>query len=90
MGLIYDEWHNTENDCKIILPDQTVSSFQKEAKICALNSVCQFFLNFVLNKKIDLGVDMFPTFHEITTKIAKLYYETKNEKFKGNAMDVLT
>ena len=33
---------------------------------------------------------MFPTFHEITTKIAKLYYETKNEKFKANAMDVLS
>lgn len=33
---------------------------------------------------------MFPTFHEITTKIAKLYYETKNEKYKANAMDVLS
>ena len=70
-------------------PDGTVSSFQKEAKVYALDAVCSFYLSFVQNKKIDLGVEMFPNFHEITTKIAKMYYITSNDKFKTNAIDVL-
>ena len=32
---------------------------------------------------------MFPVFHDITAKIAKMFYETKNEHFKNNAMDIL-
>ena len=90
IGLIFEEWHLTENDFKIIMPDLTVTSFQKESKILAMQSVCLFFQCLVRNKSIDLGVEMFPTYHEIITKIAKLYYETKNQKFKNNAMDVLT
>ena len=34
-------------------------------------------------------MDMYPTFHTITVKIAKLYYETKSEALKDNAMGVL-
>ena len=71
------------------MPDNTVSSFTKESKIYAMDAVCHFFLALLKNKKIDLVIDVFPIFHEITTKIAKLYYETKSEHLKGNAMDVL-
>lgn len=55
-----------------------------------MQQVCLFFLFFVKNKSIDLGVEMFPVYHEITTKLAKLYYETQNKAFKNNAMDVLS
>ena len=44
MNVIYTEWHYPPDfDCKIIYPDKSVSSFQKEAKVLALDSVCQFF-----------------------------------------------
>lgn len=89
INLIYEEWHMIDTDCKLILPDNSISSFSKEAKTCALDNICDFFISLLKNKKVDLGVDMFPTFYEITTKIAKLYYETKNETYKSNAMDVL-
>jgi len=46
-------------------------------------------LSVIKNKKIDIGMDMYPTFHTITVKIAKLYYETKSEALKDNAMGVL-
>ena len=51
--------------------------------------VIEFFKSFLKNKKIDLGLDMFPIFHDITTRIAKMYYDTANEDFKSNAMDIL-
>lgn len=89
MAVIFEEWTKTEGDCKIIFPDGSVSSFGREAKITALEAVCAFFQSLCSNKKLDLGVDVFPNLHEITTKIAKLYYLTTNEKFKSNAMDVL-
>ena len=54
-----------------------------------MEAVCKFFYALLKNKKIDLVIDVFPIFHEITTKIAKLYYETKSENLKQNAMDVL-
>jgi len=87
---IYEDWHNTEGDFKIIMPDMSTTSFQKESKKFAMQQVCLFFLFFVKNKSIDLGVEMFPVYHEITTKLAKLYYETQNKAFKNNAMDVLS
>lgn len=90
LNFIHDRWHNAEDDCKIIMPDDSISSFQKESRIFALEAVCEFFMAMLKNKRIDLGVDMYPTFHEITTKIAKLYYETKSEALKANAMDVLS
>jgi hypothetical protein len=33
---------------------------------------------------------MFIVFHELTSTIAKMYYETQNESFKSNAMDLLS
>jgi hypothetical protein len=51
--------------------------------------VIEFFKSFLKNKKIDLGLDMFPIFHDITTRIAKMYYDTTNEDYKSNAMDIL-
>lgn len=73
-----------------MMPDNVLSSFSKESKIFALDAACHFFLSVIKNKKIDLGVDIYPTYHAITIKIAKLYYDTKSEVLKGNAMDVLS
>jgi hypothetical protein len=89
LNYIHDYWYNTEDDYKLLMPDGTVSSFSKESKVFAMEPVCKFFLTLLKNKKIDLVIDVFPIFHEITTKIAKLYYETKSENLKANAMDVL-
>ena len=89
MVSIHEEWHDHTKDSKLIFPDGTVSSFGKESKVCALEYVTYFFKSFLRNKKIELGVDMFPTLHEITAKVAKMYYDTSDENFKMNAMDLL-
>ena len=87
--MIHDDWNQNHDDAKLMFPDGIMTSIGKEAKVTAMEGITTFFLSFVKNKRIDLHVDLFPTFHEITAKIAKLYYETKNDKFKANAMEVL-
>jgi hypothetical protein len=91
MVVILDEWNKQENDCRIIFPDGFRSSFLKESKIHALGCVTSFFKAFLRNKKVEstVGIDMFPVYHEITIKIARMYYLTPNVTFKNNAMDVL-
>jgi len=89
MDNILHEWHNSEQDCRLIFPDGTQSSFIKESRVCALEYVTHFFKAFLKNKRIELGVDMFLVFHDITAKIAKMFYETQSEHFKNNAMDIL-
>ena len=59
-------------------------------KIFALDSVCHFFKQFLRNKRIELAFDMFPVYHDIISRIAKMYYETNNEFFRENAMDILS
>jgi len=90
MVCIHEEWHNSEQDCRLIMPDGTQSTFSHESKVCALEYVTHFFKAFLKNKRIDLGVDMFPVFHDITARIAKMFYETSSENFKDRAMDVLS
>ena len=89
LEIIQAEWHKEDLDCTIILPDDGQTSFLKESKLFALQYVIEFFKSFLKNKKIDLGLDMFPIFHDITTRIAKMYYDTSNDEFKSNAMDIL-
>tara|TARA_B110000285_G_scaffold234035_1_gene309615 strand:+ start:193 stop:1335 length:1143 start_codon:yes stop_codon:yes gene_type:complete len=91
MVVILDEWNKQENDCRIIFPDGARSSFLKESKIHALGCVTSFFKAFLRNKKVEstVGIDMFPVYHEITIKIARMYYLTPTATFKNNAMDVL-
>ena len=36
----------------------------------------------------DLGVDMLPTLHNLTSRLAKMYYQTSNEEYKN--MDIET
>ena len=86
---INDEWHKKDLDCILIMPDGSQSSFMRESRIFALESVCHFFKSFLKNRHIELGVDMFPIFHELTSRIARMYYETNNENFKTNSMDIL-
>mmetsp|Transcript_6821 Transcript_6821/g.10994 ORF Transcript_6821/g.10994 Transcript_6821/m.10994 type:complete len:376 (+) Transcript_6821:5204-6331(+) len=89
MVTIQEEWHKKEQDVKLIFPDKKVNSLQDESKTFALDFVCHFFKSFLKNKRIDLGVDMFPILHDITAKIAKMFYDTNREDFKDNAMGVL-
>ena len=89
LEVIQAEWHKVDKDCIIHLPDDNQTSFLHESKTFALQYVIEFFKSFLKNKKIDLGLDMFPIFHDITTRIAKMYYDTSNEDFKSNAMDIL-
>lgn len=89
MASVHDEWNNLADDCVILLPNGASTSFLQESKVFALDEVCHFFKQFLKNRKIELGVDMFPVYHDIIARIAKMYYETDNEDFKSNAMDIL-
>ena len=89
LEIIQAEWHKEDKDCIILQPDGNQTSFLIESKLFALQFVIEFFKSFLKNKKIDLGLDMFPIFHDITTRIAKMYYDTTNEDYKSNAMDIL-
>ena len=51
-------------------------------------SVTYFFKSCLKNKRIDLGVDMLPTLHNLTSRLAKMYYQTSNEEYKN--MDIET
>jgi len=51
--------------------------------------VCHFFKALLKNKRIDLGVEILPIFHDITSKIAAMYYLVTNSRLKDNAMSVL-
>jgi hypothetical protein len=72
------------------MPDNTETSFSLEMKIFALDAVCHFFKQFLKNKRIELAFDMFPVYHDIISRIAKMYYETDNIDFRENAMDILS
>ena len=86
---IVEEWHKSDQDCKMMMPDGTTTTFLKESKILGLEAIPSFFKSLLRNKKIELGLDIFPTFHIITAQIAKMYYATSNENHKANAMDIL-
>lgn len=82
MNAIHDDWEFIKNDTKITFPDGTSSNFLKEAKIYAMNYVTIFMRVLLRNKHIDLPKEIFPIYHEITEKIAKMYYLIdKNEDF---------
>jgi hypothetical protein len=88
---IFEEWHNdNQQNCMLIYPDLTHSSFLKEAKHLAMDGISKFFLAIVKNPRIDLGVDMMPDFHAISVRMAKLYYLTDNKTYKMNAMEYLS
>jgi len=71
---IHEEWHWADQDCVLVMPDGRRSSFLDESRKCALDHVPHFFKSCLRNKRIDLGVDMFPCLHTIAAKIAKMYY----------------
>ena len=86
---IHEDWHKTTTDVILLMPDCSKSTLNREARILALDSVTKFFKSLLKNRRVDLGQDMFDTLHEITSRIAKMYYETTNDDFKANAMDIL-
>ena len=83
MKVIYEEWsYPPEFDCKIIYPDKSTSTYLAEAKVLALESLCQFFQTLLENKRIDCGSGMNEYFLDMTLMIAKLYYQTDNKVLK--------
>jgi hypothetical protein len=48
------------------MPDGSTTSFLKESKILGLEIVPAFFKSLLRNKKIELGFEIFPTYHIIT------------------------
>lgn len=90
MTLIHNEWQKEDQDYILLMPDNSETSFSIEMKIFALDAVCHFFKQFLKNKRIELAFDMFPVYHDIISRIAKMYYETNNEEFRENAMDILS
>lgn len=79
---IQDDWEFIKNDTKITFPDGTSSNFLKEAKIFAMDFITIFLRILLKNKYIELPMEVFPAYHEITEKIAKMYYMVdKNELY---------
>jgi hypothetical protein len=82
MNTIHEDWEFIKNDTKITFPDGRVSNLLKEGKIFALDVVTVFFRTLVKNKAVELPIEIFPAYHEITEKICKMYYMVdKNEDF---------
>lgn len=91
MVRIFEEWHNdNQQNCYLIYPDLTQSSFLKEAKHIALDGIPKFFLAIVKNSRIELGIDMMPDFYAVSVRMAKLFYMTDNKAYKANAMEYLS
>ena len=65
-----------------------MTNFREEGHRFAMMSVTYFFKGCLKNKRIDLGVDMLPTLHNLTSRLAKMYYQTSNEDYKN--MDIET
>ena len=78
-----------EKDINIFFPDGTISTLMTEAKHFAMDYVCHFFKALLKNKKIDLGLNIFPLLHNIASIIAAMYYQVTNQTYKDNAMSVL-
>lgn len=89
MILIQEDWNMPGQDVALFMPDGSESSLSAQAKVFALDSVSNFMRELMRNDILDIGIDMFPIFHEITTVIAKMYYNTDDEDLKASAMDVL-
>jgi hypothetical protein len=77
INVICEEWnYGPDFDCKIYYPDRTSSTFSKEAKVLAMDSMCKFFQTLLENKRIDCGPTMTQYFKDLTLMIARLYYMT--------------
>jgi hypothetical protein len=95
MNYIHESWEYIKNNGKLKYPDGTISDFLTEAKIYAMDFITVFFKILLKNKTIEMPLEVFPNYHEITEKIAKMYYmvDEKAEyqsNFKFNAMEVLS
>ena len=56
------------------MPDGSSTTLNKESQNFALNFGVTFLKAFLKNKRIDLGEDIYPTLHDITSNVAKMYY----------------
>jgi hypothetical protein len=82
MNTIHDDWEFIKNDSLITFPNGRISNFLKEAKIFAMDFITVFLKILLKNKFVELPSEIFPAYHEITEKIAKMYYMVdKNEPF---------
>lgn len=97
MVKIHEDWEQeySKPNLKIKFPDGTMSDFLTEAKIYAMDYITVFLKNLLKNRTIEMPLEIFPTYHDITEKIAKMYYMVDNKmeyqsNFAFNAMEVLS
>lgn len=97
MVKIHEDWEQeySKPNLKIRFPDGTMSDFLTEAKIYAMDYITVFLRNLLKNRIIEMPLEIFPTYHDITEKIAKMYYMVDNKmdyqsNFAFNAMEVLS
>lgn len=87
MQIILDEWNNESSDYQILLPDGSFTSFQKEARIFAMEHVCTFLRELLINQDIQLNI--IKVYRQIIVIVARLYYKTESTHLKTNAMELL-
>jgi hypothetical protein len=95
INAIHEDWDSLKDEIKITFPDGTSSNLSKEARIYAMDYITVFMRTLLKNKFIELPMEIFPAYHEITDKLARMYYLIdKNlpyqENFAFNAMEVLS
>ena len=71
------------------MPDESVTTLNKESQNFSLNYGVTFLKALLKNKRIDLGEDLYGTLHDITSNVAKMYYQSNDEDQRINALDVL-
>lgn len=73
----------------LLTPDGNISTLSHESKNFAMIYAVSFLKALLKNKKIELGVDLYPSLHDITSTFAQMYYETTIEDQRLSALDVL-
>jgi len=54
----------------LLTPDGNISTLNHESKNFAMIYAVAFLKNLLKNKKIELGVDVYPSLHDITATFA--------------------
>ena len=70
---------------ELICGSHTLIKVKDDAKCVHCDAVIKNYKN----KKIELGVDLYPSLHDITSTFAQMYYETTVEDQRLSALDIL-
>jgi hypothetical protein len=56
-----------------------MSDFLTEGKVFAMDFITVFFKILLKNRTIEMPLEIFPVYHEITVNIARMYYMVDNK-----------